>query len=96
MAQSSDSQYGSGVAKPSLVQSPVPAAEPSPDAGRSEKQPAESSPTPQMRAEACGRMIEQVLRDHGCRIVTYQQPPEAVGESGILVRAAWGIVPLAR
>lgn len=48
------------------------------------------------RAELCGREVAAVLARFGCRIVPYMQPPEQVGQSGLLVRAAFGIVADAR
>lgn len=49
------------------------------------------------RARRCFDEIASILQRHGCRIVAQITPPERVGDdqSGVLLRAVWGVVPLA-
>lgn len=48
------------------------------------------------RARRCAEEIARVAHEHGCRVVAQIMPPERVGDdqSGVLIRAGWGVVPL--
>lgn len=50
------------------------------------------------RAEQCAAEIQRVLREHGCRIVSYIASTEPVGtnQQGVIVRTGWGVLPEAR
>lgn len=47
------------------------------------------------RAHACGKAVEAVLTEHGCRIAAYLQAAEPVGNDGskAMISAAFGIFP---
>ncbi len=47
------------------------------------------------RARACGEQVSELLQKHRCRIIPYLMDPEPVGQerAGLLVRAAYAIVP---
>tara|TARA_R110000782_G_scaffold253743_1_gene341932 strand:- start:11756 stop:11980 length:225 start_codon:yes stop_codon:yes gene_type:complete len=50
----------------------------------------------QQRAAACGAEIERVLNDYNCKIQTFFNPAETVGDgSKMMVSASFGVFPLA-
>lgn len=64
-------------------------------------EPATPPPTPQTpedearaRARACYGELEAVLRRHRCTIIPSIAQPEQVGDTGLLLRATYSIVPL--
>lgn len=62
-------------------------------------EPIQSPPAdPNARAEQCAAEIQRVLREHGCRIVSYVASTEPVGtnQQGVIVRTGWGVLPEAR